>query len=140
MDARVDVPATPAPEATVTPRGARTGHKWIFFGEADQCGVAFISRDGNLKISLNETHSEIHISSQGKIHLECQQDMTLESQGNLKLSAQQGISLEAQTNLDLKGNAGATLDGGPQLEVKASGQMKVTGSMVDINSGALQVM
>jgi hypothetical protein len=66
--------------------------------------------------------------------------MTLESQGNLKLSAQQGISLEAQTNLDLKGNAGATLDGGPQLEVKASGQMKVTGAMVDINSGALQVM
>ncbi|MEO6797946.1 MAG: VgrG-related protein [Candidatus Dormibacter sp.] len=119
---------------------SRKGHKWIFFDDANKSGVAFISSDGNLKISLNETNSEIHISSQGKIHLECQQDMTLESQGNLKLSAQQGISLEAQTNLDLKGNAGATLDGGPQLEVKASGQMKVTGSMVDINSGALQVM
>ena len=36
--------------------------------------------------------------------------------------------------------AGATLDGGPQLEVKASGQLKVTGAMVDVNSGALQVM
>ena len=72
--------------------------------------------------------------------VESQQDMTFESQANLKLKAQQGISLEAQTNLDLKGSSGATLDGGPQLEVKASGQLKVTGSMVDVNNGALQVM
>lgn len=119
---------------------SRKGHNWIFFDDPGKAGIAFISSDGNLKISLNETNSEIHISSQGKIHLESQQDMTLESQGNLKLSAQQGISLEAQTNLDLKASAGATLDGGPQLEVKASGQMKITSTMVDINSGALQVM
>jgi uncharacterized protein involved in type VI secretion and phage assembly len=119
---------------------SRRGHQFIFFDDPNKAGMAFISSDGNLKISLNETNSEIHISSQGKVHVESQQDMTLESQGNLKLSAQQGISLEAQTNLDLKGNAGATLDGGPQLEVKASGQLKITGAMVDVNSGALQVM
>jgi uncharacterized protein involved in type VI secretion and phage assembly len=120
---------------------SRAGHKFIFFDDEDgnKKGIAFISSDGNLKISLNETNSEIHISSQGKIHVESQQDMTLESQGNLKLSAQQGISLEAQTNLDLKGTSGATLDGGPQLEVKASGQLKVSGAMVDVNNGALQV-
>src|SRR5438067_12816928 len=119
---------------------SRMGHKFIFFDDANKSGIAFISSDGNLKISLNETNSEIHISSQGKVHVESQQDMTLESQGNLKLSAQQGITLEAQNKLDLKGGAGATLDGGPQLEVKASGQLKVTGAMVDVNSGALQVM
>ncbi len=105
-----------------------------------KAGIAFISSDGNLKISLNETNSEIHISSQGKVHVESQQDMTLESQGNLKLKASQGINLDAGNKLDLKGGAGATLDGGPQLEVKASGQLKVTGAMVDVNSGALQVM
>jgi len=119
---------------------SRQGHKFIFFDDSSKAGVAFISSDGKLKISLNETNSEIHISSQGKVHVQSQQDMTLESQGNLKLSAQQGITLEAQTNLGLKGGAGATLDGGPQLEVKASGQLKVTGAMVDVNNGALQVM
>ena len=119
---------------------SRKGHQFIFFDDPNKAGVAIISSDGNLKISLNETNSEIHISSQGKVHLECQQDMTLESQGNLKLSAQQGITLEAQTTLDLKGGSGATLDGGPQLEVKASGQLKVSGAMVDVNNGALQVM
>jgi phage protein D len=119
---------------------SRKGHQFIFFDDANKAGIAFISSDGNLKISLNETNSEIHIASQGKIHVESQQDMTLESQGNLKLSAQQGITLEAQTNLGLKGGSGATLDGGPQLEVKASGQLKVSGAMVDVNNGALQVM
>ena len=121
---------------------SRLGHKFIFFDDDDgnKKGIAFISSDGNLKISLNETNSEIHISSQGKVHVESQQDMTFESGANLKLKAQQGITMEASTSLDLKGGSGATLDGGPQLEVKASGQLKVSGAMVDVNNGALQVM
>jgi uncharacterized protein involved in type VI secretion and phage assembly len=119
---------------------SRKGHQFIFFDDASKAGMAFISSDGNLKISLNETNSEIHISSQGKIHVESQQDMILESQANLNLKAGQGVKVEAGTNLDLKGGSGAKLDGGPQLEVTASGQLKVTGAMVDVNSGALQVM
>jgi len=119
---------------------SRKGHQFIFFDDPNKAGVAIISSDGNLKISLNETNSEIHISSQGKVHVECQQDMTLESQANLNLKAGQALKVEAGTNLDMKGGSGAKLDGGPQLEVKASGQLKVSGAMVDVNNGALQVM
>src|SRR5438477_939562 len=119
---------------------SRKGHLMLFFDDPNNARVAILSSDGNLKVSLNETNSEIHISSQGKVHVESQQDMTFESQANLKLSAQQGITLEAQTNLNLKGSSGATLDGGPQLEMKSSGQTKVSGTMVDVNNGALQVM
>ena len=119
---------------------SRKGHQFIFFDDPNKAGVAIISSDGNLKISLNETNSEIHISSQGKVHVECQQDMTLESQANLNLKAGQGLKLEAGTDLKLKGSSGASLEGGSQVEVKASGQLKITGAMVDINSGALQVM
>src|SRR5207245_11601758 len=88
---------------------SRKGHKFIFFDDPNKAGIAFISSDGNLKISLNETNSEIHISSQGKVHVQSQQDMTLESQATLKLSAQQGITLEAQTNLNLQGSSWVTL-------------------------------
>jgi len=119
---------------------SRKGHMFIFFDDPNKAGVAIISSDGNLKISLNETNSEIHISSQGKVHVECQQDMTLESQANLNLKAGQALKVEAGTNLDMKGGSGAKLDGGPQLEVTASGQLKVSGAMVDVNNGALQVM
>lgn len=119
---------------------SRKGHKFIFFDDANKTGLAFISSDGKLKISLNETNSEIHIKSAGKVRVESQQDMTLESQANLNLKAGQGLKVEAGTNLDLKGGSGAKLDGGPQVEVKASGQLKVSGAMVDVNNGALQVM
>jgi uncharacterized protein involved in type VI secretion and phage assembly len=119
---------------------SRKGHKFIFFDDPNKAGVAIISSDGNLKISLNETNSEIHISSQGKVHVESQQDMTLESQANLNLKAGQNLKLEAGTDLKLKGSSGASLEGGSQVEVKASGQLKITGAMVDVNSGALQVM
>jgi uncharacterized protein involved in type VI secretion and phage assembly len=119
---------------------SRKGHKFIFFDDANKAGVAIISSDGKFKISLNETTSEIHISSQGKVHVESQKDMTLESQANLNLKAGQGLKVEAGTNLEMKGGSGAKLEAGANLEVKASGQLKVTGSMVDVNSGALQVM
>jgi uncharacterized protein involved in type VI secretion and phage assembly len=119
---------------------SRKGHKFIFFDDAGKAGIAVISSDGKLKISLNETNSEIHISSQGKVHVESKQDMTLESQANLNLKAGQGLKIEAGTDLKLKGSSGASLEGGSQVEVKASGQLKITGAMVDVNSGALQVM
>ena len=114
--------------------------QFIFFDDDSKTGIAFISSDGNLKISLNETNSEIHISSQGKVHVQSQKDMTLESQANLNLKAGQGLKLEAGTDLKMKGSSGASLEGGSQVEVKASGQLKITGAMVDVNSGALQVM
>jgi len=119
---------------------SRKGHQFIFFDDASKTGIAFISSDGKLKISLNETNSEIHISSQGKVHVESQQDMTLESGANLNLKAGQGLKLEAGTDLKLKASSAASLEGGSQVEVKASGQLKITGAMVDVNSGALQVM
>jgi uncharacterized protein involved in type VI secretion and phage assembly len=126
----------------VTRRGfiSRKGHQFLFFDDSSKAGIAFISSDGKLKISLNETNSEIHIKSEGKIHVESQQDMILESQANLNLKAGQGVKVEAGTNLDLKGSSAVSLEGGSQVEVKASGQLKITGAMVDVNSGALQVM
>jgi len=117
---------------------SRKGHQFIFFDDPSKAGVAIISSDGKLKISINETNSEIHISSAGKVHVESGDDMILESKQNLNLKAQQGISVEATGSLNLKSSQGATLDGGPQLDVKASGQISVDG-MFSVNSGALMV-
>ena len=121
---------------------SRAGHKFIFFDDDDgnKKGIAIHSSDGKFKISINESTSEIKITSGGKVTVKSDQDMSFESGANLKLKAGQALSLEASTNLDMKASSGATLDGGPQLEVKASGQLKVSGAMVDVNNGALQVM
>jgi phage protein D len=129
---------------TVKRRGfiSRVGHKFIFFDDedGDKKGIAIISSDGKFKISINESNSEIKITSGGKVTVKSDQDMSFESGANLKLKAGQALSLEASTNLDMKASSGATLDGGPQLEVKSSAQLKVSSAMVDVNNGALQVM
>jgi uncharacterized protein involved in type VI secretion and phage assembly len=117
---------------------SRKGHMFLFFDDDSDKGIALITA-GGYKIAINEAKQEIHISSQGTITVESQKDMTLKSQGNLNLSAQQGITLQAQTDLKLQGQSSATLDGGPNLTVKSSGQTAISGSMVDVNNGALQV-
>ena len=66
--------------------------------------------------------------------------MVLKSGADLNIEASQGLTIKAGAKLSLKGQQGGELDGGSQLDVKASGQVKVTGAMVDVNSGALQVM
>jgi uncharacterized protein involved in type VI secretion and phage assembly len=91
---------------------SRKGHRIVIFDDASKSGMALITSDGHIKISLNETNNEIHIACQGKIRVEAKQDLTLKSD--------QGVSIEAGTQLQLKGGTGAKLDGGPQVEVSGS--------------------
>jgi phage protein D len=91
---------------------SRKGHKVVIFDDPGKSGIALITSNGKIRISLNETKNEIHIACQGKIRLEASGDLTLKSD--------QGVSVEAGTQLQLKGGAGAKLDGGPQVEVSGS--------------------
>ena len=112
---------------------SRLGHQFIMFDDSSKKGIALISSDGKLKISLNETNAEIHISSQGKIHFESQQDMIFESQANLKLSAQQGITIEAQNALDLKGMTASLKTNSPSITIDA-GAAKIELSGPEVTS------
>ena len=91
---------------------SRKGHKVVIFDDPGKSGIALITSNGKIRISLNETKNEIHIACQGKIRLEASGDLTLKSD--------QGVSVEAGTQLQLKGGTGAKLDGGPQVEVSGS--------------------
>jgi uncharacterized protein involved in type VI secretion and phage assembly len=96
---------------------SRKGHRVVLFDGDAKSGIALISSDGNLRISLNETKNEIHVYCQGKIRLE--------AQGDLTLSSQQNVSIEAQGQLGLKGGAEAKLE--------SSGTVEVSGALVKLN-------
>jgi phage protein D len=96
---------------------SRKGHRVVLFDDAGKSGIALISSDGNLRVSLNETGSEIHVFCQGKIRLE--------AQGDLVLSSQQNVDIQAKSQLKLQGQAGASL--------KSSAQVEINGSLVKIN-------
>lgn len=98
----------------VTRRGivSRKGHRVVLFDGDSKSGIALISSDGKLKVSLNESKGEIHISCQGKVRIE--------AQGDLSLSSKQNVTIEATAQLELKGGAGAKLESNAAVEVSGN--------------------
>ena len=103
----------------VTRRGlvSKKGHRLVFFDDDGQSGVATISADDGLRISLNQTETTIKVTSSGKIEIEGTGEVSIKSSSN--------VTVEATGKLDLKGSAGVSIDGGPQVAI--------TGGVVKLN-------
>jgi uncharacterized protein involved in type VI secretion and phage assembly len=98
---------------------SRKGHKFILFDDPSKSGIALISSDGNLKVSLNETTSEITIHSQGKVTLQT-------DSGDITLNSGANVTIQAQGNVNVSGSAGVKVDGG-------GGMVEMSGSLIKLN-------
>jgi len=98
---------------------SRKGHKLIFFDDPGTAGIALISSDGNLKVSLNETSSEITIHCKGKVTLETDSD-------DISLKSGANVTIEAQGNVKVSGSSGVKVDGG-------GGMVEMSGSLIKLN-------
>lgn len=83
---------------------SRKGHRVVLFDGDDKSGIALLSADSKLKVSLNQTKAEIHVKSDGTI--------VIESTGNLTLKSSANLSLEASGQVKIKG-AIVDIDGTP---------------------------
>jgi phage protein D len=88
---------------------SRKGHRLILFDDPGKSGIALISSDSNIRISLNETKNEIHIFCKGKVRIESQDDMSLKSDKKV------------------------TIESGSDLGLKASGNVTVSGTQIKLN-------
>lgn len=82
---------------------SRKGHKFVFFEDSSKSGIALITSDGKIKVSLNESNSEIHIECQGKVLIKSQGDMNLESAGSLTLKGDGGVKVNSNGTVEVKG-------------------------------------
>jgi phage protein D len=89
---------------------SRKGHRIVLLDDPGKSGIALITSNGSIRISLNESKNEIHVFCQGKVRIE--------SQDELSIKSQQKVSIEGP-QLELKGSASAKLSGGT---VEVSGQ------------------
>jgi phage protein D len=97
---------------------SRSGHMMVFFDDdGSQSGVALMSADNKLRVSLNQTDAHLIVHSDGKI--------TIRSTGDMKLDAGGNLTLEAGGNLQIKASGSG--------ELNSSGTLTVKGSMVNIN-------
>jgi uncharacterized protein involved in type VI secretion and phage assembly len=82
---------------------SRKGHKFVFFEDKNKSGIALITSDGNIKLSLNETNSEVHIECQGKVLIKSEGDMNLESGGSLTIKGDRGVKVNSGAEIEIKG-------------------------------------
>jgi uncharacterized protein involved in type VI secretion and phage assembly len=98
---------------------SRKGHKLIFLDDDSKSGIALITSDGNLKLSLNETGSEITIHCKGKVTLQTDSD-------DIAIKSGANVSIQAQGNVKVSGSTGVKVDGG-------GGMLEMSGSLIKLN-------
>jgi phage protein D len=96
---------------------SKQGHRLVFLDDDAKSGVAVMTADDSLKISLNQSNTTIKVSASGNVEISGSQQVKVSSDGS--------ISIQAGTTLELKGSSGVTIDGGPKVDV--------TGSMIKLN-------
>ena len=96
---------------------SRKGHRFVFLDDAGKSGIALITSNGSIRISLNETKNEVHLFCQGKIRIEAQDE--------LSIKGQQKVTIQAGTQLEMTGQAGAKLS--------SSGPVEVGGQPIKLN-------
>lgn len=81
---------------------SRAGHKLIFFDDPNESGIALISHDNKLRVSLNETKGALHIYFDGKLLMEGTGDVEVKTQGSFKVDAS-GVEIKASGQTAIKG-------------------------------------
>lgn len=90
---------------------SRSGHKMVFFDDASKSGIGLLSGDNSIRISMNQTGSQLSLHSDGTVEVRSKGDMTLKADGNLTIKAGANLELEGGANVKLKGGSIVDIDG-----------------------------
>jgi phage protein D len=95
---------------------SKKGHCLVFFDDDGDEGVAVLTGDKRLKVSLNTTRTTVRVSSGGKVEIEAAQDVRIKAGTNL--------AIEAGASLELKG---------AKVSIKGDGPVEVKGTPIQLN-------
>lgn len=110
----------------ITRRGfvSRKGHMQVFFDGDGKEGIALLTDDRGMKISLNKSKTTIRITSSGKVEIKGTTDVTIEAGTSLSLKAGTTATIEAGTSLELSA---------PEVKVSGDAMVTVSGGMIKLN-------
>jgi phage protein D len=95
---------------------SKNGHSLIFFDDDSKQGVALISGDKGLRLSMNQSTTTVRVTSSGSVEITGSKEV--------KISAGTDLTLEAKSGLKLSG---------AQVSIKSQGPVEVTGSPIKLN-------
>jgi phage protein D len=127
---------------------SRSGHGLVFLDADGDGGVALLTGDRKLRVSLNESTRTVKITGPGDVIVDAGGKVTVTATGDLELSGR-SITLKAKSGvkvdgggggIDLKGagvarlkGAKATVEGDSMAELKGGALASVSAAMVKIN-------
>ena len=103
---------------------AKKGSSLIFFDSDEKEGIALLSSDQNLRISMDKTNTIIKISSNGKVEIHADQEITISAGTSMTLQAQSGIKIDSSGTLELHG---AT------VKIASDGPLQAQGTPIQLN-------
>jgi phage protein D len=86
---------------------SRKGHRAALLDADGESGIDIVTSDDKLRITLDETGTEIRITSEGTVVIESKLDLTIKSGANLNLEATGNVSFKGGGPLKIEG---ATVD------------------------------
>lgn len=95
---------------------SKKGHCLVFFDDDSDEGVAVLTGDKRLRVSLNTTRTTIHVTSSGKVEIEGATDVRVKAGANLVV--------EAGASLELKG---------AKVAIKGDGPVEIKGTPIQLN-------
>ncbi len=95
---------------------SRKGHKLIFFEDKGNSGISLMTSDGKIKLSLNESKSEVSIQCSGKV--------TIKAGSDVKITSDAGVTIQAGGALELKGGS---------VKVTGDRSVQVKGQPIQLN-------
>ena len=127
---------------------SRTGHGLVFLDGDGDGGVALLTGDRKLRVSLNESTKTVKITGPGDVVVDAGGKVTVTAKGDLELSGA-SVSIKARSGVKVDGGGGgvdlsgagaaklkgatATVEGDSQAELKGGALASVSAAMVKIN-------
>ncbi|MGH9023402.1 MAG: VgrG-related protein [Acidimicrobiia bacterium] len=107
---------------------SRKGHRLVFIDGDDKAGLALLSGNQALKVSMNQTEKRVKVTSDGEVVIIAQGDVKVQAQGNIDLSGAK-VTVKARSGVSIDAGAGP-------FEVKSAGQVSIKGTTVAVNGDA----
>jgi phage protein D len=103
---------------------SKAGSALIFFDGDSKEGIALMSSDKGLRISMDKTNTIIKVSSNGKVEIQADQDVTISTSTSMTLQAQTSLKIESSGTLELQG---------AQVQITSNGPLQVQGTPIQLN-------
>jgi type VI secretion system secreted protein VgrG len=111
--------------------------------QIDEGSGISITTEGDISLAakgnIDMEAAEINMTSKGAINLSSTQDTAIEG-ANLNLKGKQKAQIEAGMDLGLKGGMNLKMEGGMNVESKAGVANKMTGTMTNVESSAINTI